>query len=100
MVLGFDRETMLDLTVNVIPLGILVFFIVAFAVANPFGWDNLISGLQFAIVIVTFVLLVVLTYYAGKAIQEAEGEMEVEPGESQTPVAAETEDGADEEPAT
>ncbi|WP_246987684.1 DUF6684 family protein [Halorientalis marina] len=100
MVLGFDRETMLDLTVNVIPLGILVFFIVAFAVANPFGWDNLISGLQFAIVIVTFVLLVVLTYYAGKAIQEAEGEMEVEPGESAAPVAAEGEGSGDEEPTT
>jgi uncharacterized membrane protein len=99
MVLGFDRETMLDLTVNVIPLGILFFFIVAFAVANPFGWDNLISGLQFAIVIVTFVLLVILTYYAGKAVQEAEEELEVEPGESAAPVAAEGEDGSDEEAA-
>jgi membrane protein implicated in regulation of membrane protease activity len=87
MVLGFDRETWLDLTVNMIPLGILLFFIVAYAVVNPFGWDNLISGLQFAIIVVTFVLLSVLTYYSGKAISEAEEETEIEPGESQVPVA-------------
>lgn len=82
MVLGFDRDTLLDLTVNVIPLGIMLFFIVAFAVVNPFGWDNVISTLQFAIVVVTFLLLAVLTYYAGKAISEAEEVTEIEPGES------------------
>jgi len=72
----FDRETLLDLTVNIIPLGILLFFIVAFAVFAPWGTDPLISGLQFAIVIVTAILLTVLTYYSGKAISTAENEME------------------------
>jgi hypothetical protein len=70
----FDRETMLDLTVNVIPLGIMLFFIVAFVVDNPFGSGLLIRTLQFGIVVVTFVLLAILTYYAGKAISEAETE--------------------------
>ena len=87
MVLGFDRETWLDLTVNMIPLGIMLFFIVAFAVVNPFGWDSLISGLQFTIIVATFVLLSVLTYYSGKAISNAEGQSPIEPGESQVPVA-------------
>ncbi|MFB6179373.1 MAG: DUF6684 family protein [Halorientalis sp.] len=74
----FDRETILDLTVNVIPLGILAFFIVAYAFFNPFGWNSLISTLQFAIIIVTAVLLSILTYAAGKAISEAESEMDEE----------------------
>ncbi|SEN92223.1 hypothetical protein SAMN05216388_100661 [Halorientalis persicus] len=72
----FDRETILDLTVNMIPLGILLFFIVAFGLVNPFGWDNVISSLQFGILIAAFVLLAILTYYSGKAISKAETEME------------------------
>lgn len=72
----FDRETLLDLTVNIIPLGILLFFIAAFAVVSPWGVDPLVSSLQFAIVGVTAVLLTILTYYAGKAISTAENEME------------------------
>lgn len=98
MALGFDRETWLDLTVNMIPLGILLFFIVAYAVVNPFGWNSLISGLQFTIIIATFVLLAVLTYFSGKAIADAEGKSPVEPGESQVPV-ADTEDDGDEDAA-
>lgn len=72
----FDRETLLDLTVNVIPLGILLFFVAAFALVNPWGIDSVVSGLQFAIVGSTAVLLTVLTYYAGKAISKAENEAE------------------------
>jgi hypothetical protein len=72
----FDRETILDLTVNMIPIGILLFFIVAFGLVNPFGWNNVISSLQFGILIAAFVLLTILTYYSGKAISEAEAEME------------------------
>lgn len=85
----FDRETLLDLTVNVIPLGILGFFILAFIVVNPFGWDPVISTIQFAIVGSMFCLLTILTYYAGKAIADAEAEME----------AAEAVDGAETEDA-
>jgi hypothetical protein len=76
----FDRETILDLTVNFIPLGILLFFMVAYVVVAPWGTDPLISGLQFSIIGVTFVLLAILTYYSGKAISKAEKEMEAEEG--------------------
>lgn len=72
----FDRETLLDLTINMVPIGIMVFFIGAFALVNPFGWDAIVSTLQFGIMIVTTVLLLLLTYYAGKVISEAEAEME------------------------
>lgn len=91
----FDRETLLDLTVNFIPLGMILFFIAMFAVYNPFGWSPVISILQFGIKIVTFGSLAVLTYFAGKAISSAEAEME-ERGEQETE-AAEPEQG--EEPA-
>lgn len=69
---GFEKDTLLDLTVNVIPLGIILFFIAAFAVVNPFGLDPVFSGLQFSLMISMFLLLAVLTYYAGKAIEGAE----------------------------
>ncbi|CCQ32154.1 cox cluster protein [Halorhabdus tiamatea SARL4B] len=77
-----DRETVLDLTVNAIPLGILSFFFVAFVVANPFGWNSVASGLQLAIVGSMMVLLGVLSYYAGRAVSraEADGESEEPPG--------------------
>jgi membrane protein implicated in regulation of membrane protease activity len=73
---GFEKETLLDLTVNVIPLGIILFFIGAFALVNPFGLDPVFSGMQFALMGSMFVLLAVLTYYAGKAVENAEHEME------------------------
>jgi len=71
---GFEKDTLLDLTVNVIPLGIILFFIVAFALVNPFGLDPVFSGLQFSLMISMFLLLAVLTYYAGRAIEGAEHE--------------------------
>lgn len=64
----FDRETLLDLLVNLIPLGILIFFVALFVVDNPFGGNPIYTYLQFAIVVVTFGLLLVLTYFSGRAI--------------------------------
>jgi hypothetical protein len=68
----FDRETLLDLTVNVIPLAIIAFFIVGFAIFNPFGYDPLASGIQFGLLVAPFAALAVLTYLSGKAIASAE----------------------------
>jgi energy-coupling factor transporter transmembrane protein EcfT len=73
----FDRDTILDLTVNFIPLAIILFFVVGFVVVNPFGWDPLASSLQFALLVTPFVLLAILTYLSGKAISLAEKEREV-----------------------
>ncbi|WP_336022366.1 DUF6684 family protein [Halobellus salinisoli] len=68
----FDRDTLLDLTVNVVPLFIIAFFVVAFAVVTPFGIDPLASAIQFGLLVVPFVMLAVLTYFSGKAIAGAE----------------------------
>ncbi len=72
----FDKETLLDLTVNAIPLAILLFFLVVFAVMNPFGSAPVVQSIQFSIVGVMFVALAILTYYSGKAVASAEQRME------------------------
>lgn len=64
----FDRETMLDLSVNVIPLAIMGFFVVIFVVVAPFGFDPMTSALQFGLLVVPFVLLAILTYFSGLAV--------------------------------
>ncbi|MEA1931233.1 MAG: DUF6684 family protein [Euryarchaeota archaeon] len=64
----FDRETILDLMVNFIPLGIILFFIGTFAVFAPWGFDLMPSGLMFAIMGIMFLALLVLTYLSAKAI--------------------------------
>ena len=71
----FDRETLLDLTVNAIPLGIMLFFIALFVLINPFGSDPVGTAIQLTIVGVTFLALFILTWVSGKAIAEAEAEM-------------------------
>jgi len=68
----FDRDTLLDLTVNFIPLFIILFFIVGYVVYNPFGVDSVARILQYALLITPFVLLALLTYLSGKAIATAE----------------------------
>lgn len=70
--LGFETDTWLDLTVNLIPLAILGTFLVAFLLVPAWGVDPVFSGMQLAIVGTMFVSLTVLTYYAGRAIQNAE----------------------------
>ena len=72
----FDRETLLDLVVNAIPLGIMLFFIALFVFVNPFGSDPVGTAIQLSIVGVTFAALFILTYVSGKAISDAEKEME------------------------
>lgn len=72
----FDRETLLDLVVNAIPLGILLFFMLVFALINPFGSNPVHTAIQMTIMGVTFAALAVLTYVSGKAISEAENELE------------------------
>ncbi|MCF2238383.1 hypothetical protein KVP04_04480 [Halobacterium salinarum] len=69
----FDRDTILDITVNLVPLAILGFFFVVFMVLNP--WDGgltLKRILQFVLIGWIFTALAVLTYFAAKAIEGPE----------------------------
>ena len=82
----FDRETLLDLTVNFIPMFIILFFIVGFAVVNPYGFDPLTSGIQFFLMAMPFVSLAVLTYLSAKAIAGDEKSATVyPPGQATVP---------------
>ncbi len=72
----FDRETLLDLTVNVIPFAILVIFFGGYLLFNPWGFDSVISGIQLAIIGVSGIGLLILTYYSGAAVSKAEKETE------------------------
>jgi hypothetical protein len=69
----FDKDTILDITVNIIPLGILAFFLLAFVFANPWGTGvSTIPVLQLVLVGWMFVLLSILTYAAAKRIETGE----------------------------
>ena len=72
----FDRDTLLDLTVNLIPLGIMLFFVVVFLFVNPFGEDRTATLIQMTILVLTFLALTVLTYVSGKVISDSEKELE------------------------
>jgi hypothetical protein len=67
----FDRETLLDLTVNVIPLGMLLFFIVLFAVVTA-GSDPIAWAVSQALLVVPFVVLAGTTYLTGRIIAESQ----------------------------
>lgn len=68
----FDKETLLDLVVNGVPLVILLLFVGLFLVFPAFGFGGLLSALQFAVVVLSFVALAILTYFTGKAVSIAE----------------------------
>lgn len=86
MVTSFDRETLLDLVVNGVPLFILLFFTVSFLVVNPFGFDPLLTGVQHALIVMPFVSLVLLSYLSAKAISRGEQSGEVyPPGQTTVP---------------
>ena len=67
-----DRETLLDLTVNIIPLAILAFFFVLFIVVSPWGLDPLFTTLMLGLIALHFVLLALLTWFAGRTIAKEE----------------------------
>jgi len=65
----FNRETLLDLVVNMIPIVIMLIFLVLFALYNPWPGNAFMSGLGLALVIVPLILLAILTYLAADAIE-------------------------------
>jgi len=62
------RETILDLTVNMIPMVMLLFFVVLTTVVNPWQWDPVMFSLMHFLTVFPFVLLGILTYVAARAI--------------------------------
>lgn len=68
-----DRETLLDVAVNAVPMAILVFFIGLFLVYMPFPPDTLAFVINHGLTIVPLLSLAVLTYVSAKVISRDEG---------------------------
>jgi len=68
----FERETWLDISVNIIPLLIIGFFIALFTVATPWEIEGLTSVIGYGLLIVPFLILACLTYIAASLVEDGE----------------------------
>ncbi|MFB6172135.1 MAG: DUF6684 family protein [Haloarculaceae archaeon] len=68
----FDRETIEDVLVNVIPLVVLAYFALLFTLFDPWT-DPYFLGIGLGLLVVPFVALAGVTYVAGRAISAADG---------------------------
>lgn len=91
---SFTREAYLDVLVNVVPFAVLVGFLAMFFAFGPGPWDPLYATVHVAIVLVPVAVLAVLTYYALRAVTEAERAHEGEPTPGYVERDVETETGA------
>ncbi|WP_262177239.1 DUF6684 family protein [Haloarcula laminariae] len=67
-----DMETLLDVMVNLIPMGILLFFVGLYTVFQPWEWDPVMFVLMHFLTLFPFLLLALLTYVSAQAIAGAE----------------------------
>lgn len=70
---GLDRETLVDLTVNAMPLVIMGLSGLLFVVYNPWGRFGLPSLVQFGLLGVMGVVLTYVSWRSGLAISRTEG---------------------------
>lgn len=69
----FDRETLLDITVNIIPLGIIAFFLLVFLLVTPWEFDPFVTAISMGLLVVPFVALALVTFVSGRAVARDEG---------------------------
>jgi len=67
-----DRDTVLDVLVNVVPIGILAFFVGLYLVFNPWGYDPGVVLLSHFLTIFPLILLSILTYVSARVIARDE----------------------------
>lgn len=67
-----DRETLLDVTVNVVPMVILLFFVVLYTVIRPWEFDPGLFVLMHFLTVFPFLLLGLLTYVSATVISRDE----------------------------
>ena len=66
---AFDAEVALDLAVNIIPAAIIVFFVLLFAVFNPWGVSLVPTSIQFTLLLSMVVAVAVVTYVGARLIE-------------------------------
>lgn len=66
----FNKETLLDSTVNLVPFGILLVFLVTYVLLTPEGWkDGSLMGIYMITLIISMIWgLLHLTYATAKRI--------------------------------
>lgn len=64
----FERETLLDASVNFVPVGILLVFLTMFALFNPWSDGGLMSVYMYGLILVTILFTVHITYEAMKRL--------------------------------
>lgn len=78
------RESLGDVLVNLVPLAMLGAFVATFLVAGPYPRAPVETTVQLSLVAIPGVVLVVVTYYALRAVEAAErdadGDGERSPG--------------------
>lgn len=67
-----EKETLIDLVVNVIPIAMLGGFSLLFLAFNPWGWDPFPVLMTHFLTLFPLAVLVVVTYVAGRVIQRDE----------------------------
>ena len=66
----WSKDTLLDITVNIVPLLILGFFLLFFILVAPWGVSlTFVSVMQILLIVVPFIALVILTYEAAIHIE-------------------------------
>lgn len=72
-----DRETMLDLFVNAVPLAIILLFALVGLVVAPIGWGPpFLEAVELGLLVVPFVVLVLVSVVAGLAVARDEERVE------------------------
>jgi hypothetical protein len=81
----FDRRILLDVLVNVVPIGILGFFVLLFFAYDSYPSDPVVTVIQMSLIVVPGIIVAVVTYYAVKAVtrDERTAGAEIPPGYSQ-----------------
>jgi hypothetical protein len=79
-----EHGMLFDVLVNVVPIGILLFFVVLFLAYGSFPSDPAVTLIQVSLILIPAIVVTVVTYYAVTAVtrDEREGGAEIPPGYS------------------
>lgn len=69
---GLSRESLRDITGNLVPLAILLFFMAWFVVDAPWGWGTLSAVLVYGLFVSLVVSLFAVTYVVALKFDEIE----------------------------
>ncbi|GAB3025178.1 DUF6684 family protein [Natronobiforma cellulositropha] len=72
--LGLSRRSVRDISGNLVPLAILVFFALWFAIDRPWGWDLFALAVVYGLLVTLAALLFAVTYVTALAFQATDSD--------------------------